>query len=104
MESLFFLYLLFTRPAILISSIVQVKMRYRGKGVGRALLEEAVELVAKKGGDGIEFADDHANSARILKPLFNKKQDRDELRAYDSLQKVVEEKGVFHRSRRQRTP
>jgi GNAT superfamily N-acetyltransferase len=39
-----------------------VRMRYRGKGVGSALLEEAVKVVEKKGGDEIIFADDHAST------------------------------------------
>jgi ribosomal protein S18 acetylase RimI-like enzyme len=43
-----------------------VRMRYRGKGVGSALLEEAVKVVEKKGGDEIIFADDHAS--RFLFP------------------------------------
>jgi ribosomal protein S18 acetylase RimI-like enzyme len=38
-----------------------VRIRYRGKGVGSALLEEAVKVVEKKGGDEIIFADDHAS-------------------------------------------
>ena len=38
-----------------------VRLKYRHKGVGRVLLEEAVKLVNEKGGDGIEFAEDHAS-------------------------------------------
>jgi len=38
-----------------------VRLKYRHKGIGRALLEEAVKLVNEKGGDGIEFAEDHAS-------------------------------------------
>ena len=38
-----------------------VRLKYRHKGVGRALLEEAVKLVNERGGDGIEFAEDHAS-------------------------------------------
>jgi len=32
-----------------------VLLKYRGKGEGKALLEEAVRLVQKKGGEGLEF-------------------------------------------------
>lgn len=38
-----------------------VRIRYRGKGEGVALLTEAVILAKKKGADGIEFAPDHAS-------------------------------------------
>lgn len=38
-----------------------VRYKYRHKGVGRALLEETVKLVGERGGDGIEFAEDHAS-------------------------------------------
>lgn len=38
-----------------------VKLRYRGKGVGTALLEEAVKEAKKKGAESLEFADEHAS-------------------------------------------
>jgi ribosomal protein S18 acetylase RimI-like enzyme len=38
-----------------------VKMRYRRRGVGTELLEQAVEMIAKKGGESIDFADDHVS-------------------------------------------
>lgn len=38
-----------------------VRMRYRKKGVGGALLEEAVKESRKKGAETIEFAEDHAS-------------------------------------------
>jgi len=37
-----------------------VKLKYRGKGVGTALLEEAAKLTGERGGECIEFAEDHA--------------------------------------------
>jgi acetyltransferase (GNAT) family protein len=37
-----------------------VKLRYRGKGEGRLLLDEAVKVVQQKGGDGLAFAEDNA--------------------------------------------
>lgn len=38
-----------------------VKLKYRGKGVGEGLLEEAVKIAGEKGADGILFAGDHAS-------------------------------------------
>lgn len=38
-----------------------VRLRYRGKGEGIALLQEAVNLAKKKDADGISFAPDHAS-------------------------------------------
>jgi GNAT superfamily N-acetyltransferase len=40
-----------------------VVLRYRGKGVGTALLEEAIKESKKKGAETIEFADDHASKS-----------------------------------------
>ena len=39
-----------------------VKQKYRGKGVGTELLEDAVRETAKRGGDEIVFAEDHASA------------------------------------------
>lgn len=38
-----------------------VRLKYRHKGVGTALLEDAVREARKKGAEGIEFADEHAS-------------------------------------------
>lgn len=38
-----------------------VRIRYRGKGVGAALLEDAVALAKSKGAESIDFAADHAS-------------------------------------------
>lgn len=38
-----------------------IRLRYRGKGEGMALLQEAVNLAKKKDADGISFAPDHAS-------------------------------------------
>jgi GNAT superfamily N-acetyltransferase len=43
-----------------------VKLRYRGKGVGAALLEDAVKEARKKGAESLEFAEDHASESRHL--------------------------------------
>ncbi|KIW01840.1 uncharacterized protein PV09_06690 [Verruconis gallopava] len=47
-----------------------VKLRYRGKGVGTELLEEAVRETQRRGGEEIVFADDHANSNMFLPRFF----------------------------------
>jgi GNAT superfamily N-acetyltransferase len=46
-----------------------VKLRYRGKGVGTELLEEAVKETQKRGGEEIVFADDHAS--KLSSPYFD---------------------------------
>ena len=38
-----------------------VKLKYRGKGVGEGLLEEAVKVAGERGADGIVFDGDHAS-------------------------------------------
>ena len=42
-----------------------VRLRYRKKGVGSALLEEAVKESRKKGAETIEFAEDHASKSGV---------------------------------------
>lgn len=48
-----------------------VRLKYRHKGVGTALLEDAVREARKKGADGVEFADDHASMLFTLEPLYD---------------------------------
>ncbi|EKD16827.1 uncharacterized protein L3040_001111 [Drepanopeziza brunnea f. sp. 'multigermtubi'] len=50
-----------------------VRNRYRGKGVGTELLEEAVRVTRDKLGRdaGVGFAAEHANSKMVLPDLFN---------------------------------
>lgn len=43
-----------------------VRIRYRGKGVGAALLEDAVALAKSKGAENIEFAEDHASKFLVV--------------------------------------
>ena len=43
-----------------------VKLKYRGKGVGEGLLEEAVKIAGEKGADGILFAGDHASKCDVF--------------------------------------
>ncbi|KAL2356715.1 hypothetical protein BJ546DRAFT_825670, partial [Cryomyces antarcticus] len=67
-----------------------VGLKYRGKGVGTALLEEAVALVQSRGGDSVEFAEDHAYSKRVLNKFYNGKFDRREQRAQKALREVLD--------------
>ncbi|KAF9694750.1 hypothetical protein EKO04_007420 [Ascochyta lentis] len=79
-----------------------VKLKYRGKGVGEGLLEEAVKIAGEKGADGILFASDHANSKRILPAIYNGFLDKQEVKAEKALRKVADDKGNFRQ--RQSSP
>ncbi|GIK07799.1 hypothetical protein Aspvir_003468 [Aspergillus viridinutans] len=48
-----------------------VERRYRRKGVGVGLLEEAVGVCQEKGWEGPVFDEEHANAKRVLPGLFN---------------------------------
>ncbi|CAO2654781.1 Nn.00g115140.m01.CDS01 [Neocucurbitaria sp. VM-36] len=72
-----------------------VKLKYRSKGVGEGLLEEAVKVAGERGADGIIFDGDHANSKRILPAIFNGFLDKQEAKAEKALRKVADEKGNF---------
>ncbi|KKY15076.1 putative gnat family [Diplodia seriata] len=77
-----------------------VKLRYRGKGVGTGLLEEAVKETVRRGGEGVEFAEDHANSRRFLPHYFNGFIDRREDHAHEALRDVINTSGAFSGRRR----
>lgn len=79
-----------------------VKLKYRRKGVGESLLEEAVKVAGERGADGIIFDADHANSKRVLPTLFNGFLDKQEAKAEKALKKVADEKGNFRQ--RQSSP
>ncbi|KAF2645241.1 acetyltransferas-like protein [Massarina eburnea CBS 473.64] len=76
-----------------------VRGKYRGKGVGEGLLEEAVRVAGERGADGIVFGGDHANSKRVLPALYNGFLDKQEVRAEKALEKVADEKGNFRQRR-----
>jgi len=76
-----------------------VRLRYRGKGVGTELLEEAVRNVERRGGEEIVFADDHANHKRILKPFYNAPMDRKENKYRAQLEDIVAKQANFGRKR-----
>lgn len=44
-----------------------VRMKYRGKGVGTALLEDAVREAKSKGAESVEFAVDHAGKLALVR-------------------------------------
>ncbi|KAI4103755.1 MAG: hypothetical protein LQ339_004087 [Xanthoria mediterranea] len=71
-----------------------VKLRYRGKGVGRGLLEECVRVAKEKGCGRVEFEREHANSHKVLPDIFNKGFERRERRAKGVLVEVMKEQGV----------
>ncbi|KAI3402194.1 hypothetical protein diail_123 [Diaporthe ilicicola] len=69
------------------------KLRYRGKGVGVDMLQEAVRITREKCGKDAEvgFAAEHANSQMVLPEMFNKTFRSGERRAAGALEKVVSE-------------
>ncbi|KAE8865197.1 hypothetical protein CFE70_008065 [Pyrenophora teres f. teres 0-1] len=79
-----------------------VKLKYRGKGVGEGLLEEAVKVAGERGADGILFDADHANSKRVLPSIFNGFLNKQDAKAEKALQKVADAKGNFRQ--RQSSP
>lgn len=66
-----------------------VHQKYRGKGVGMGLLEEAVLLCQKKRWRGPEFDKEHANAKKVLPGLFNGPFEERERRARGALQKLL---------------
>ncbi|EXJ78769.1 hypothetical protein A1O1_09171 [Capronia coronata CBS 617.96] len=70
-----------------------VKRRYRHKGIGQGLLEEAVQLCQRKGWSGPDFADDHANSRRVLPQTFQGGFAKRERLAREMLERVKDEAG-----------
>ncbi|WPH04454.1 Hypothetical protein R9X50_00734500 [Acrodontium crateriforme] len=67
-----------------------VRLKYRHKGVGTALLEEAVKEAKKKGAETLEFAEEHANSKRVLYSFYNKRFDNREQKGRDMLQDLFD--------------
>ncbi|KAJ0115321.1 hypothetical protein J7T55_012598 [Diaporthe amygdali] len=77
------------------------KLRYRGKGVGADMLQEAVRITREKCGKDAEigFAAEHANSQMVLPEMFNKTFRNGERRAAGALEKAV---GEWEAGRRKR--
>lgn len=76
-----------------------VRLKYRGKGVGEGLLEEAVKVAGERGADGILFDAQHANSHRVLPPIYNGYMNERQTKAEKKLEKVADEKGNFRQRR-----
>jgi ribosomal protein S18 acetylase RimI-like enzyme len=68
-----------------------VKLRYRGKGVGADMLQEAVKVTKEKCGRdaAVGFAKEHANSADVLPEVLNGQMRKHEQRAAKALERVV---------------
>ena len=69
------------------------RLRYRGKGVGRDMLDEAVRITRERCGKDAEvgFAKEHANSGRVLPEIYNGAFRRGEMKAAKSLEGVLVE-------------
>jgi GNAT superfamily N-acetyltransferase len=69
------------------------RLRYRGKGIGRDLLDGAIRIVKDRCGKDAEvgFAQEHANSTMLLPAVFNGVFRRDEVHAAKTLEKALEE-------------
>jgi len=67
------------------------RLRYRGKGVGTEMLEEAVKITRDVLGNSAElgFASEHANSNMVLPAIFNGSFKMREARAAKTLEEVV---------------
>ncbi|KAL9134797.1 MAG: hypothetical protein Q9175_004019 [Cornicularia normoerica] len=63
----------------------------RGKGIGSGLLEEGVRVAWGKGARAFEFERGHANSHRVLPPLFNGGSEKRDATARVVLADVVKE-------------
>lgn len=76
-------------------------LHYRGKGVGKDLLHEAVRMTKERCGKDAEigFAQEHANSAMLLPGIFNAPFRRDEVRATRALDGVLADWDMFKRRR-----
>ena len=68
-----------------------VKLKYRNKGIGRGLLEEAAKVVWGRGSRMMEFEHDHANANRVLPDFFNGGFEKNEAKARAMLVEVVAE-------------
>lgn len=62
-----------------------VKQRYRRQGVGLALLRFVIRWALDSDLEYVVFADDHAHSLRVLPTFLNKKMDKQDARARDTL-------------------
>lgn len=68
-----------------------VRLRFRHKGVGTGLLEEAVKVARENYGSDVQvgFATDHANSKMVLWEMFNERFRREQEMAVKLLEEVA---------------
>ncbi|KAI9171080.1 hypothetical protein HJFPF1_00559 [Paramyrothecium foliicola] len=78
------------------------KLRYRGQGVGRDLLIEAVRVTKERCGKDAEvgFAKEHANSVMVLPEMFNSAFRKQEKQATRALYNVLSQWDATKRKRR----
>jgi len=78
------------------------RLRYRGKGIGTGLLEEAARVTRDRLGNSadIGFAAEHANSKMILPGVFNGGFRKREARAAKTLETVVENAEISTKKKR----
>ncbi|RVX75058.1 hypothetical protein B0A52_01335 [Exophiala mesophila] len=84
-----------SRAKIPVTTVIRgwtVSRKYRHKGVGTGLLEQAVDYARQKGWAGPEFASDHAHSARVLPETFHAGFVKREIEARELLDRVKQEK------------
>jgi hypothetical protein len=77
------------------------RLRFRGKGVGTDMLQEAVRITRERCGKDAEvgFAAEHANSVMLLPGMFNKPFRKREMKAARALESVLEESEGTKRKR-----
>ncbi|KAL1841179.1 hypothetical protein VTJ49DRAFT_7348 [Mycothermus thermophilus] len=78
------------------------RLGYRGRGLGKDMLREAVRVTRERCGRDAEvgFAREHANSVKVLPEVFNRPFRRGEMRAARGLEKVVRELEAARERRR----
>ncbi|KAK7418529.1 hypothetical protein QQX98_003873 [Neonectria punicea] len=76
-------------------------LRYRGKGVGKDLLYEAVRITKERCGRDAEvgFAKEHANSVMLLPSIFNAPFRKDEIFATKALEEVLSDYEITKKRR-----
>ncbi|KAL2267840.1 hypothetical protein VTJ83DRAFT_5117 [Remersonia thermophila] len=79
-----------------------IRLGYRGRGLGKDMLREAVRVTRERCGRDAEvgFAREHANSVKVLPEVFNRPFWRGEMRAARGLERVVKEMEAARERRR----
>ncbi|KAJ5931015.1 hypothetical protein N7466_006508 [Penicillium verhagenii] len=77
------------RPEKVVIRAWTVLQKYRGHGVGQALLQFAIQYARELGLQGPEFAIDHANALRVLPTMFSYGMDKSDKRARRRLDQEI---------------